>query len=168
VAGLGRIGDDPGTVRHSFWAAAICLPIFLALRLLAWRLEGAPAAGPVAGLLAEGLGFVIAWAGFALLSHRLAEVFGRQAEWPGFLAAWNWTNVVQYGALLAVSAPAAFGLRGPLFGGLSLAVLGYALWLEWFVARGALRLAPGQAAMLVGFDLLLSLFVNGLVGVLLE
>jgi len=30
------------------------------------------------------------------------------------------------------------------------------------------RLARGQAAMLVGFDLLLSLFVSGLVGVLLE
>ena len=120
------------------------------------------------GLLAETCGFVIAWAGFALASHRVAEMLGRGAEWPRFIAAWNWTNVVQYALLLAVSLPAAFGLRGAVFGGLSLAVLGYALWLEWFVVRGALRLAPGPAAALVGLDLLISLFVNGLVGVLVE
>jgi len=147
---------------------AICLPIFLLLRLLAWDIEGKPAAGPMAGLLGETLGFVIAWAGFALASHRFADIFGRAAEWPGFIAAWNWTNVVQYAVLLAVSAPTAFGLRGSVFGGLSLAALGYALWLEWFVARGALRLPPGAAAALVGLDLLISLFVNGLVGLLLE
>ena len=48
--------------------------------------------------------------------------------------------------------------------GLGLAALGYALWLEWFVAKSALRLAGGAAVAFVLLDLLLGIFIGGLVG----
>jgi hypothetical protein len=41
--------------------------------------------------------------------------------------------------------------------------LGYAVWLEWFVARHALGVDGAKAAMLVGADLVLGLFLGGLI-----
>ena len=41
--------------------------------------------------------------------------------------------------------PQALGLPPLLAQGLGLAALGYALWIEWFVAKAALRLGTGQA-----------------------
>jgi hypothetical protein len=115
-------------------------------------------------MAAELIGYAAAWAGFALASLPLAELQGRKAEWPRFIAAWNWANVVQYMVLIALTVPAAFGLPDAIAQGLGLAALGYALWLEWFVARSALRLAGGAAVAFVVLDLLLGIFIGGLVG----
>ena len=161
--GLLLVESSAEGVVRSFWAAALCLPGFLALKLLSWAAEP-PAAGFGRGLAAELIGYVVAWAGFALASRPLAEAQGRKAEWPRFIAAWNWANVVQYLVLLALTVPAALGLPDVLAHGLSLAALGYALWLEWFVAKSALQLSGGVAAMFVMLDLLLGIFIGGFVG----
>jgi hypothetical protein len=131
--------------------------------MLAWSGNGGPEAGPLIGLAAELCGFTVAWAGFALASLPFAESQGRRAEWPRFIAAWNWANVVQYVVLLGLSLPGGLGLPSGIAGGLGLAALGYALWLEWFVAKTALRIPGGAAAVLVGIDLGIGIFINGLV-----
>jgi hypothetical protein len=163
VDGLLLIESSASGVARSFWAAALCLPAFLALRLLAWAGTGGPEAGVARGLAAELIGYAIAWAGFALASLPVAEAQGRKAEWPRFIAAWNWANVVQYVVLLALTVPAAFGLPELVAQGLGLAALGYALWLEWFVAKTALRLSGGRAVGFVMLDLALGIFIGGLV-----
>jgi hypothetical protein len=160
--GLMLIESSPAGVARSFWAAALCLPGFLALRLLGWAETGVPDVGR--SLVAELLGYACTWAGFALASLPLAEATGRRAEWPQFIAAWNWANVVQYLVLLALTVPAWLGLPSLLANGLGLAALGYALWLEWFVAKAALRVSGGRAAGFVLLDLMLGIFVGGLVG----
>ncbi|MDO9712025.1 hypothetical protein [Paracraurococcus lichenis] len=162
--GLALVDASPEGVRASFWAAAICLPGFLTLKLLGWSGEGTPGGGLLRGLVAELLGYAVAWAGFALLSRPLADGQGRKADWPRFIAAWNYANVVQYAVLLALTVPSALGLPGLLANGLGLAAIGYALWLEWFVAKHALRLAGGPATMFVVIDLMLGIFIGGLVG----
>jgi len=131
---------------------------------MAWSANGEPAVGSWLGMVVELTGYVVAWAGFALASLAFAEVQNRRAEWPRFLAAWNWTNVVQYTALILLTLPAGLGLPASIASGLGLAALGYALWLEWYVAKTALRIEGGQAALLVGVDLAIGIFVNGLVG----
>jgi hypothetical protein len=166
ASGLGLIEATPEGALRSFWAAAICLPAFLALRLLSWSTAGEPTGGVARPLAAELIGYAAAWAGFALASRPVAEVFGRRNRWPQFLAAWNYANVVQYLVLLALTVPAALGLPGWLANGLGLAAVGYALWLEWFVARSALQLGGGQAVALVALDLVIGLFVHGLVAML--
>lgn len=160
--GLMLIESAPEGVARSFWAAAICLPGFLALRFLAWADSGIADLGR--GLVVELLGYTSTWAGFALLTLPLAESFRRRADWPHFIAAWNWANVVQYLVLLALTVPASLGLPPLLANGLGLAALGYALWLEWFVAKAALRIGGSAAAMVVTLDLALGIFVGGLVG----
>ncbi len=161
--GLMLVEESPAGAARSFWAAAICLPGFLALRFLSWAATGGPSPGMGRGLTAELLGYACGWVGFALASLKLAEAAGRQAEWPHFLAAWNWANVVQYLVMLALVVPASLGLPPLLANGLGLAALGYALWLEWFVAAQALRLPGGRAVIFVLLDLALTILIGGAV-----
>lgn len=158
------MGATPSSTVRSFWAAAICLPAFAALRLQGWASVGAPERGVLAGMTAELIGYAVAWAGFALISLAIADMLGKRERWPRLIAAWNFTNVVQYLVLLAgTMLPGLLGLPGWLGQGAALAALGYALWLEWFVVRAALALPGASAAGLVMLDLVFGLFVSGLV-----
>lgn len=154
----------PAGAWRSFAAAGLCLPAFFALRFLAWAPGGAPDGGLLVGLTAEFIGYVCGWAGFALATLPLAEATGRRAAWPRFIAAWNWANVVQYLVLLLMSVPGLLGLPGLLAHGLGLAALGYALWLEWFVTTRALNISGPRAAVFVVLDMMLGIFIGGLVG----
>jgi hypothetical protein len=139
------------------------LPAFLALRLMAWSVGEAPGRGVAFALVAELIGYIFAWVGFALASLPMAQAAGRGKEWAHFLAAWNWGNVVQYLVLLALTVPAMLGLPAILAYGFGLAAFGYALWLEWFIAKEALKIAGGRALIFVLLDLLLGVFIGGFV-----
>lgn len=158
--------DTPEGAWRSFAAAFVCLPAFLALRLMSWASLGLPSGGLVRSLAAELIGYAVAWVGFALVSLALTQQWGKAAGWPRFIAAWNWTNVVQYLVLLALAIPTTLGLPEMPAQVLTLVGLGYAIWLEWFVARQALRIDRTGAALLVALDLTLGLFLGGLIGTL--
>ena len=159
------IEDTPEGAARSFWAAAICLPGFLALVLFDWA-EDPPATGVSHALLVRLIAHAGGWAGFAVASQALSQAAGRGAEWPHFIAAWNWANVVQYLLLLlAVSLPPLLGLPRPLASALALVTLGYQLWLVWFLARITLR-SGGLAVAVVGLDLLIGVVVAALVAAL--
>jgi hypothetical protein len=158
--------NTPEGAWRSFRAALICLPGFLAVRLFAWASFGMPAGGFLRGVVAELIGYVIAWTAFALISLSIAVGWGRVNAWPRFIAAWNWTNVVQYLVLVVLAVPAMLGAPSGVAQVLSVIGLGYAVWLEWFVARHALGVDGGRAAALVGVDLALGLFLGGLIGTL--
>ena len=155
------IEDTPEGAARSFWSAAICLPGFLALVMLDWA-EDPPAAGVAYALLVQIVAHAAGWAGFAVASQALAQAAGRGAEWPHFIAAWNWANVVQYLLLLAVSLPPLLGLPQPLASALAVATLGYQLWLVWFLAKTTLR-SRGLAIAVLGLDLVVGVAVAVLV-----
>jgi hypothetical protein len=155
------IEDTPEGAARSFWSAAICLPGFLALVMLDWA-EDPPAAGVAYALLVQSVAHAAGWAGFAVASQALAQAAGRGAEWPHFIAAWNWANVVQYLLLLAVSLPPLLGLPQPLASALAVATLGYQLWLVWFLAKTTLR-SGGLAIAVLGLDLVVGVAVAVLV-----
>ena len=155
------IEDTPGGGARSFWSAAICLPGFLALVFLDWA-EGPPAAGVAHAFLVHLIAQAGGWAGFAVASQALAQAAGRGPEWPHFIAAWNWANVVQYLLLLAVSLPPLLGLPQPLASALAVATLGYQLWLVWFLAKTTLR-SRGLAIAVLGLDLVVGVAVAVLV-----
>ena len=146
---------------HSFWAAAVCLPAFAALRALDWAEGGVPAE-PVRGALLDLLGYAVGWAGFALLSRSVAALLGRAALWPRFVTVWNWCNVLQYLALLAATVPQALGLPDLIGETVWLVAMGWALWLEWFATRAALEVPGVQAAGLVVLDVALGVLLAAL------
>ncbi len=157
--GLCLVPVDLAGAGRSFWAAPAALPAFLCLRLLEWSADGLPSA-PLHALALDLATFVIGWAGFALLSHRLVGALGRSAYWPRFIAAWNWCNVVQYLLLLAAWLPQLLDAPSWVVQTGWLVAICWALWLEWFAARLALGGAPLAAAGLVGIDLGLGLLLG--------
>lgn len=166
--GFALMEDTAEGAWRSFVAAFVCLPAFLALRLFAWAGLGTPEGGIARALVAELIGYAIAWVGFALISLPLVDNWGRGAAWARFISAWNWTNVVQYIVLLALALPGALGLPEGMAQLLTFAGLGYAIWLEWFVARHALGVDGLRATVLVVLDLALGLFIGGLIRTLSE
>lgn len=159
VAGLRLVGRDNEAAYASFRAALLCLPVFVGIKLLGWSVNGVPAGGAVVAGLAELCAYAITWIGYALAAKLLAEQAQVGRNWAHFIAAWNWTNVVQYALLVPITLAAALGAPGWLSNGLGLAVLCYAVWLEWFVARHALGVAGPAAALFVLLDLALGLAI---------
>lgn len=149
-------GSPTETIR-SFWAGAICWPMFFALGLITGVNEG------LGEWLIEAIGFVVGWVGFALASQMMAKLAGREAAWSRFIAAWNWSNIPQYAALVLLSAP---GMLLPVGFAqvLALVAVGYAMWLEWFVTKQALGIPGASAVMFVLLDVAIGLFVQGIVG----
>ncbi len=146
--------DEPAQVAaaRSFWAAALCLPAFICLQLIGLAQEPRLPPHAAHGFALQLLGYVIDWAGYALLSLWLARAMGKRAQWPRFIAAWNWCNVVQYLLLVAASLPPLLGLPAIVGETAWLVATGWALWIEWYATRLALDVSGLQAAGLVLLD----------------
>ncbi len=159
--GLRYIDDDMAGAARSFWAAAICLPAFICLRLLAWTSGGMPAQ-PAHLLALDLVTFAIGWCGFAVLSHRMVGAMGLAARWPRFITLWNWCNVVQYLLLVVFSIPGLLGAPPLLDQAAQLFGLGWALWLEWFAFRLTLGIGGFAAAGLVTLDVAIGILLAGM------
>jgi hypothetical protein len=156
AAGLAAFENTLPVAAYSFRAAAICLPIFMFFK----DQTSAPD-DVVLTLFVDFLLFAASWAGFALASLYLAKALGVADSWPRFIAAWNWSAVVQYLALVALSLPGLLLGKGSLLDLGGLLALLFALWMEWFIARHALRLSPLGAAGFVALDLGIAVFLGG-------
>ena len=169
--GLARVQRDsapPAGVEsaalRSFWAMAISAPALIGMRLIDWAASGVPAR-PAYALALDLLVFVVGWTGYAVLSRTVLERLGRVRRWAGYIAVWNWCNVVQYALLLAGSLPVLFHAPEPVSQASALVVLGWALWLEWFATKLALDLSGVAAAGLVMLDLSVGLLLAAVAGV---
>ena len=159
----GAASDQMTVAGYSFWAAAFCLPAFLALRGLEWADSGIPSE-PMHGMALDLLGYGVGWAGFALLSRSIAGWLGRAQRWPRFVTVWNWCNVLQYVALVAATVPPALGLPDWISETAWLIAMGWALWLEWFATRVALEVSGLHAAGLVFLDVMLGAVIAVVTG----
>jgi hypothetical protein len=90
----------------------------------------------------------------AVLSYELARFWGREAFWNRYIVAFNWCQwllpVIAF-VLIAGLALARFAGIDPRAGlrVLLVCLAGYALWLNWFLARHGLALSAWRAAGLV-------------------
>jgi len=156
VAGVWRVarGRADGMLRfgattHSFLASLaplIAFPLVGAMLIL--LREGAL---PALSLLAV---TIIAQLAPPVLSHALAQRWGRAHLWLHYATAYNWC----YWAIpvIAVVLMTLFGtfLRAGLSAeaavqGFFLSLAAYSLWLHWFIARHGLALTRWRAALLV-------------------
>lgn len=154
---LGARGEPTAaTAVRSFWAAALCLPAFMCLQLI--DLAHEPGRG-AHWLALQLLGYVVDWAGYALLTRWVAGRMGRAGAWPRFIAVWNWCNVVQYLLLVAAALPPLLGLPDLLGETAWLVATGWALWLQWYATRLALEVTRVQAVGLVLLDQALAFVV---------
>ena len=144
--GLACFGDTPEAFLGSL-APLLAVPVVFALLLLA-RAGLMPA---VATLLIT----TVVQLSPLLLSHALARAWGREALWLRYAIAFNWCQwalpLAAVALLLVLPIGLSFGLAPERAGELLLlGVTGYALWLNWLLARHGLNLPGWWAAALVG------------------
>ncbi len=143
--GLAHFGDTPQALLAALapLTAMLVVALFLAL-----------AGGAAAELLTDLLAVAVGLLGPLVLSFELARRWGRADSWFRFATAFCWCQWAGPMALLGLLFIMAFLLAGgvpaetaELIGLLGL--VGYGLWLHWFLARHALDLSPGRALLLV-------------------
>ena len=160
ATGLALIDGSPAGAWASFMAMFLCVPGYAALRLL----SDTPAApDPLRAFAAETIGYVAGWFAFPLVMDGVTRAMDRAERYTTLVATWNWANVVQVLVLLGSAAVAAMGILPTAVSDvLALMVLGYILWLQWFVARTVLGVPGAQASFVVVTELVLGLFITGL------
>lgn len=151
AAGIMQFGHTPRAFLLSL-VPLIALPLVVAIATLA------------SGAFLRGISDLAAAVCVLLLppviSHVLAKRWNREAPWLRFATAFNWC---QFGLsvlcmALLIGLGIVFGSAGaaPGSGGvvavvalLCLGIIGYGLWLHWFVARWGLGVSGGRAALVV-------------------
>ena len=164
LALLDRRGLDffDGTVEaywKSFYAAAIVAPAY-ALLLILRLSEVGTRAGPVAIAAFEILAYIIGWVAFPLVMIYVCDRIGRFDRYLRYIAAHNWSNLIQIAVFLLATVLAKGFLGGAAAVFLGLAATVAILFYQWFIARAALEVSGGGAAAIVGLDLLISILIN--------
>ncbi|MBI3505325.1 MAG: hypothetical protein HY059_10810 [Proteobacteria bacterium] len=161
--------DAIGAGTQAGWIASFFVPAFLIAPAYAWmavrrfaEIDFEPDFDTA--LLVETVGYVVGWTAFPVVSYAICERMGKSASWYGYVAAYNWANVIQ----IAFYLPAA--LFGTIEGmpALSLFVVDViavaaAIAIHFRVARVVLGIAPVAALMLVAIDLAVGQVVARLV-----
>jgi hypothetical protein len=141
---------------RSFWVAAILLPPYVVLVLLHLADRQVTVGWP-ALILIHSLGYVIAWTAFPVAMSWVSRLLDREQEFFGYLAMYNWTQVLTIIPVLAVTAMRTGNLLPePVLSFLGLAVDLAVLAYAWFIARAGLRIGPFSAIGVVALDILLS------------
>lgn len=141
---------------RSFWVAAILVPPYAVLVLL--HLAEQPIAVSWAALIViHTLGYVIAWTAFPVAMSWVSRVLDRDQEFFGYLAMYNWAQVLTIVPVLAITAMRVGNtLPQSVMELLGLTVdLGILVY-GWFIARAGLRIGPFSAIGIVALDVLLS------------
>ncbi|HEV8016547.1 MAG TPA: hypothetical protein VGP48_13495 [Stellaceae bacterium] len=145
-------------VWRSFWAAALSYPGFLLLRWL--ELDDQTLADSSIGhiFLVETIGDIVGWCAFPLVVLGLCRWLGREDRGFDFIAAYNWSVVLQVAffivvGLVSLALPAGMAL------GLGRIALIAMLVYEWFIALVAIGAGGAIAGVIVVIDVVLSTFI---------
>ena len=143
----------------SFNAAAIVAPAY-ALLLVIRLSEVEARAGLLAVIAVETLAYIIGWVAFPLIMIYVCDRIDRFDRYLRYIAAHNWSSVIQVALYLSVMVVSKGFLGGAHSVLLGLAATAAILFYKWFIARTALDISGGGAAAIVGLDLAISFLIN--------
>jgi len=119
-------------------------------------------------VLAEVAVFVTAWLLFPVVMLEIAPMIDRAQHYCRYIAASNWCSVLEDAVLTTVVLLRFLNVIPEAIGGLVFFIcIVWVFSFQFFVARNALKIDAGTAAMLVGVRLLLSLglfLIKGIIG----
>src|SRR5262249_11159667 len=106
--------------------------------------------GAVASALGEIPGTLCALLAPSVLSYELARLWGRDAFWHRYIVAFNWCqwllSFIGFAMITMIAgAPLGSAQRQAASQVLLICLAGYALWLNWFIARHGLALTISRA-----------------------
>jgi hypothetical protein len=143
---------------RSFFAAVLVAPAYAILVGIQLSAEAEDFSIALV-FLTEGIGYVLAWCAFPLISLVLTRLLGLDRNYVALIVAHNWSAVLQTAAfvvvvLLGVILPQAFGTL------LVTLTTGAILVYQWFVIRTALQSSGGIALMLLLVDLVVTSIIS--------
>jgi len=150
-------------VWRSFWAGAICYPGFLVLQTMQTDTSALTASTLLRYLVVSSIGYVIGWTAYPLTALPFCRWLVPEERALGFIAAYNWAQVLQTALVLVVASFGALHLV-PDYGLAYAQTVAYLAILvyEWFIARIALDAGGGAATALVLLDVVLTAFLTQL------
>jgi hypothetical protein len=143
---------------RSFFAAVLVAPAYAILVGMQLSAEAEDFSVALV-FLSEGIGYVLAWCAFPLVSLVLTRLLGLDRNYVALIVAHNWSAVLQTAAfvvvvLLGVILPQALGTL------LVTLTTGAILVYQWFVIRTALQSSGGIALMLLLVDLVATSMIS--------
>jgi hypothetical protein len=153
--GLSQFDVSVAGFWRSFAAIALAAPA-LVVGVAQARIEEGAAGLPVGApglVLHESLPFALAWIAFPVAMIFFVRLMGLEQRYVPFVVAYNWTSVVAAGILALPSLFRVVGLATPALAfvfaiGFGVIVAHY----RWFMARAALGVSGGLAAVVVAYD----------------
>jgi hypothetical protein len=153
---LGFFDRSAAGVLRSFRLFLLLLPVVL---WQIWLTTDQPIENLFLFLSGRSVAYAYNWLLFPFLILFAARALDREADAPGCVAVYNWTNVLWVALQMPTTLVIALGASVTVAQILSLALLAGSLVIEGFMFVVALRLVLWQAAVLVALDFLLSLMV---------
>ena len=153
---------------RSFYAAVIVAPLFILFLAVSYDPEKI-AAGPVRYIIIEGIAYVMAWYLFPLIMLNIVQAMDRAQQYLGYIVAYNWASVWQNFIYLPVAILAGLGVVNTgAIAFISTILIAAIVAYSWFIARTALQIAGGMAAMIVVFEWSLSIFLRWITQFMLQ
>ena len=139
---------------RSFRAAVPCYPLYLLLLSFRVTTNQLDASDGWTIFIVETIAYVIAWVAFPLLLLPVTQWLGCADRFLAFMVAYNWSQLPQTVFFVAV---ALIGAALPISAAQGLEVVGAlaVLLYEWTIARVALQLPGGLAAVVILVDIVL-------------
>ena len=146
-------------VWRSFWAAALCYPLYIVLLLQRPDADAVAQSGLLQILVVETIAFVVGWAAFPLIVLGFCRWIGREEQGFDFIAIYNWSQVLMN--VLFVLAAVVFKPLMPdeLGQDVDLIVGAAVLAYEWFIALVAIGGGGWIAAVVVLIDVMLDIIL---------
>ncbi len=140
----------------SFKAFFLVAPLYLYSSVMGARLSSPPLEEPT--LFGTFALLALLWVLWPWLMIYISQQLGVRRNYVRYIIAYNWTSVFIVAAIVPVLVLRQFGIAGPgLAALLSLGVIGWSLFIRWFVARHGLEVNAPVAMALVAGDLALSI-----------
>jgi hypothetical protein len=143
-------------VWRSFWAAALCYPLYIALLLLRLDADTIAQSGLLHILIVQTIAFVAGWAAFPLIVLGFCRWIGHEEQGFDFIVVYNWSQVLQAVVSLLAAVVVMPLLPEDLGQDVSLMTDAALIAYEWFIALIAIGAGGWIAAAAVLIDVMLS------------
>jgi len=149
---------------RSFWAAGVLAPVYLFMMSMDFTTID-DQSSPVRFVAIETIALVIAWVAFPLLMFHVTKLIDREANYIGYVVAYNWSHLIQMLIILPVQVLSPIGPSGEIAGGAAFLLLVATIMILFYVgyiAKTALKISGPMAAGIVAIDYGLTLFINAI------
>jgi len=160
VDGLGYFDRSIEGFWRSFRVMLLIAPLYAIIIPLELELIK-PTAGWPHVMITEILAYIVSWLLYPLVAYEICRLIGRETEYPGYIAVYNWSKMLIVTAQVVVWLPTLMGITAAeTSNGLYHFVYYVFLIYLWFIARAALRIDSFGAVGMVFVGYVLTLVLS--------